>query len=80
MKLGHLGMLLQGCVEVHETTSTTMALQLQTLLEKIGLMHYVIALVKDEVNNLGTMVTTLESTVDCEPLKFFWVYEGFCFG
>jgi hypothetical protein len=26
------------------------------------------------------MATTLESIIDCEPLKFFWVHEGFCFG
>ncbi len=65
---------------MYETNSTTMALQLQTLLEKIGLIHCVIAFVKDEGSNLGTMATTLESIVDCEPLKFFWVYEGFCFG
>jgi len=65
---------------VYETSSTAMALQLQTLLEKIGLMHYVIAFVKDEGNNSKTMVTPLEFIVDYEPLKFFWVYEGFCFG
>jgi hypothetical protein len=44
---------------------------LQTLLEKIGLIRYVIAFVKVEGNNLGTMAATLESIVDCEPLKFF---------
>ncbi len=57
-----------------------MALQLQTLLEKIGLIYCVTAFVKDEGNNLATMATTLESIVDCEPLKFFWVHEGFWFG
>jgi hypothetical protein len=66
--------------EVYETSNIAMALQLQILMEKIGLMHYVIAFVKNEGNNLGTMVTPLEFIIDYEPLKFFWVYEGFCFG
>ncbi len=65
---------------MYETSNIAMALQLQILMEKIGLMHYVIAFVKNEGNNLGTMVTPLEFIIDYEPLKFFWVYEGFCFG
>jgi hypothetical protein len=40
----------------------------------------VIALVKDECNNLGSMVTTLRSFIDFELLKLLWVYEGICFG
>jgi hypothetical protein len=32
-------------------------------------MHYVIAFVKDENNNLMFMATTLHSIVDCQPLK-----------
>jgi hypothetical protein len=26
------------------------------------------------------MATTLHSIIDCEPMKFFRVYEGTCFG
>jgi hypothetical protein len=48
-----------GLFEVHETTNTTVALQLQTLLEKIGLIHRVIAFVKDKGDNLGTIVVKL---------------------
>jgi hypothetical protein len=36
-----------------------MALQLQGLLGKFGLIHHVLAFVKDEGNNLGFMATTL---------------------
>jgi len=36
--------------------------------------------VKDETNNLGSMVMTLQCIVDYEPLKMLWVYEGTCFG
>jgi hypothetical protein len=36
-----------------------MALQLQVLLKKNDLIHCVITFVKDEGNNLGTMLTTL---------------------
>jgi len=32
--------------------------------------------VKDESNNLGTMVTTLWPIIDCELLKLLQVYEG----
>jgi hypothetical protein len=48
-----------GVFEVHETIGNSMTFQLQTLLENFGLIHHVIAFVKDESNNLGTMVTTL---------------------
>jgi hypothetical protein len=57
-----------------------MVQQLQYLLEKLGLIHYVIAFVKREGNNLTTMVTTLCSIVDREPLNLQWVYEDTCFG
>jgi hypothetical protein len=56
-----------------------MAFQLQSLLEKNELIHWVIMFVKNEGNNLGTMGTTLRSIIDCELLKFLWVYEGICF-
>jgi hypothetical protein len=36
-----------------------MALQPQVLLKKVRLIHCVIAFVKDESNNLGTMLRTL---------------------
>jgi hypothetical protein len=49
-----------------------MVQQLQYFLEKLGLIHYVIAFVKNEGNNLTTMVTTLCSIVDCEPLNLQW--------
>jgi hypothetical protein len=58
-----------GLFEVHKTTSTIVALQLQTLLEKNGLIHHVIAFVKDKGDKLGTMVVELKFIVYCEPLK-----------
>jgi uncharacterized membrane protein (DUF441 family) len=45
--------------EMHKTTSSTMALQLQTLLEIFELTHHVIAFVKDKGVNLGSMAITL---------------------
>ncbi len=48
-----------GLFEVHETSGSVMVLQLQSLLEKIKLIHGVIAFVKNEGNKLGTMATTL---------------------
>ncbi len=57
-----------------------MAIQLQSLLEKYGLLHQVIAFVKDESSNLIVMATTLQLIVDCEPLKLLSGYEDTCFG
>ncbi len=57
-----------------------MVLQLQGLLEKFGLIHHFFAFVKDENNNLGSMVITLWSIIDYKPLKMLWVYEGTYFG
>ncbi len=48
-----------GLVEAQETKGSTMVLQLQGLLEKIGLIHCVLVFVKDEGNNLGSMAMTL---------------------
>jgi hypothetical protein len=59
---------------MHETTSSTMALQLQTLLENFELIHHVIAF--DEGINLRYMAIILQSIIDCEPLKLLQVYEG----
>jgi hypothetical protein len=57
-----------------------MAIQLQSLIEKYGLLHQVIAFVKDEGNNLTTMAIVLYSIVDYKPLNLLRVYEGTCFG
>jgi hypothetical protein len=46
-----------GLFEVHETIGFSMVGQLHTLLEKFVLMHNV-AFVKDEGNNLMSMVIT----------------------
>ncbi len=70
-----------GVFQVHKTSGNSMTFQLQALLENFGLIHHVIAFVKDECNNLGSMVTTtLRYFIDFELLKL-WVYEGTnCFG
>jgi hypothetical protein len=46
-----------------------MVCQLCYLLGKCNLMHYIIVFVKDEGNNLMSLVTILRSVVDCCPLK-----------
>jgi hypothetical protein len=43
-----------GLFDAHEISGSAMALQLQSLLKKIGLIHWVITFVKDQGNNLGT--------------------------
>jgi len=57
-----------------------MAIQLQYLLEKFGLLHWVLAFVKYEGTSLIAMATTLYSIIDCELLNILKVYEGICFG
>jgi hypothetical protein len=57
-----------------------MTLQLQGLLEKIGLIHCVLTFVKDEGGNLGSMAMTLQSIINCKLIKILEVYEGICFG
>jgi hypothetical protein len=57
-----------------------MAIQLQVLLDIFGILHRVIAFVKDEGTYFCAMATTLHSIIDCEPLKIFRVHEGTCFG
>ncbi len=63
-----------GLFEVHETTKLSMA-----LFEKYDLLHYVIAFVKYEGNNLMSMATSLHSIIECHTLKHQQVYEGMCF-
>jgi hypothetical protein len=48
-----------GLFKVHETMKLSMAKQLCILFEECNLMHHVIAFVKDENNNLTSMVPTL---------------------
>jgi hypothetical protein len=43
--------------------------QLCSLFEKCNLMHYIIIFVKDESNNLMSLVTIIHSIVDYCPLK-----------
>jgi hypothetical protein len=46
------------------------------LFENFGLIHQVIAFVKDGGNNLVSMATTFCSIIHCEPLNILRVYVG----
>jgi hypothetical protein len=52
-----------------------MVLQFEVVLKKIGLIHCVIIVVKNEGNKIETMVVRLQYIINCEPLKIFQVYE-----
>jgi len=56
-----------------------MAIQLESLLSKFGLMHSAITIVKNK-NNLTTMAFVLCSIINCEPLRFTNFFENTCFG
>jgi hypothetical protein len=68
-----------GLFEMNETIKQSMATQLWYLLEKFGLLHWMIVFVKDEGTNLTIMRVVLHSIIDYEPLKILKVYEGTCF-
>ncbi len=69
-----------GLFEVHETMKFSMVRYLQTLFEKYDLMHCMIVFVKDESNNMTTMVTTQLSIIDCHPLNLRHFYRSRCLG
>ncbi len=69
-----------GLFEMDETIGKSMVVWFKSLLSKFGLMHRVIAFVKDEGNNLSIMATKLCFIIICQPLKFNHVYEGTYFG
>ncbi len=50
------------------------------LLEKFGLIHYVLAFVRDEGRHLGFMAMTLWFIINYKPLEILWVCECTCFG
>jgi hypothetical protein len=50
------------------------------LLKKFGILHWVIAFVKDKGINLVAMAIALHSIINCEPLNNFKVCEGISFG
>jgi hypothetical protein len=68
-----------GLFQVNEASGHNMAIQLESLLSKFGLVHHVIAYLKYEGINLTTMAFALHSNIDCQPLRIFKVYEGTCF-
>ncbi len=67
-----------GLFEVNGASGHNMTIQLESLLSKFGLVHHVIAYLKDEGINLTTMAFALCSNIDCQPLRLLKVYEGTC--
>jgi len=62
--------LIGGLFEVNETIRQSMVVQLQSLLERFGLLHQVIAFVNNEGINLTTMAIVLHSIIDCEHMPW----------
>jgi hypothetical protein len=69
-----------GLFESDETIGKSMVVWFKSLLSKFGLMHHVIAFVRNEGNNLSTMAIALYFIIICQPLKFKHDYEGTYFG
>ena len=69
-----------GLFEVSDTSGGAMALQMKALLDSFGLTQRILAFVKDEGGNLGTMAGALRSIVSCDPLQITTVFEGTFFG
>jgi hypothetical protein len=62
--------------ETNETSRQNMAIQFESLFSKFGLMHCVIAFVKNKGNNLTTMAYALCYIIGLEPLKLIKFYES----
>ncbi len=71
-------MLLQDCLKFKKLVACHGFTTLR-FVKKIGLMHCVLCFMKVEGNNLGSMATTLRSTIECKSLKILQVYEGIYF-
>jgi len=56
-----------GLFEVDETNGKNMVVQFESLFSHFGLMHRVIAFVKNEGNNLNTMAIALRSIIIYQP-------------
>jgi hypothetical protein len=56
-----------GLFEMNEIIGQSMVVQLQILLDRFGLLHWIIAFVKDEGMNLSTVAPILHSIIDYEP-------------
>jgi len=69
-----------GLFEMDDTSGRSMVVQLESLFSKFGLMHLVIAFVKNKGSNFSTIAITLHFIIICQPLKLNQVYEGTCFG
>jgi hypothetical protein len=57
---------------MEETSGQNMVIQLQSLLSKLGLMHYVITFWKTKGINLTTMASTLCTIIDYEQVINLW--------
>jgi hypothetical protein len=80
IKLGNVWMLLLGCLRRMEKIGPLHGVTIAIFYWKTWFDSLCVAFVKNEGNNLTTMVTTLCSIVDCEPLNLQWFYEDTCFG
>jgi len=62
--------------ETNETSRQNMAIQFESLFSKFGLMHCVIAFVKNKGNNLTIMAYALCYIIGFEPLKLIKFNES----
>jgi hypothetical protein len=58
----------------------TLAIFLQNLLQKYGLIKLILVYVKDEASSSNTIIDTLKSMVNCESLVVAKSFQGTCFG
>jgi hypothetical protein len=76
-KLGHVTI---DLFETIETSSATMAIQVNEMLVAFGFNIKILAYVKDEGNNLSTMTTVLTSIVSCKVLGLTTPFLGSYWG
>ncbi len=69
-----------GLFEIQNTSSDNKVEQMKSLLGSFGLLDKVIVYVKDEGNNLASLIITLTSIVSRSILKLVSPFIGSCFG
>ncbi len=67
-------------VEIVDTYGFAMAMKMNDVLVENGFNAKIMAYVKDEENNLSTMINVLTYVVPCEMLGLSTLFSGSCWG
>jgi hypothetical protein len=69
-----------GVFEMKNIICASMEYQVKILLDSFGLLHKIIAYVKNEGSNLNTLINALKFVVSYYPFQLPTPFIGSCFG